>query len=69
MEIQTKVPKELKIYQIANTALYKVAFTTGGELPEELSGKWTNPKLAQESIDTYLDSQAEKFAKIALKTK
>ena len=60
--------KEIKIYQIANTSLFKVAFTDGGQLPEDLSGKWTNPKLAQDAVDKYLDKQADKFAAIAKKS-
>lgn len=46
--------KELKIYHVKNTALYKVAFTSGGELPEELSGMYTSPKFAQDAIEAYL---------------
>lgn len=60
--------KEIKIYKVANSALYKVAFTDGGELPDSLKGRWTNPKLAQDSIDTYLNEQADKFVAIAKKT-
>ncbi len=60
--------KELKIYQVANTSLFKVAFTDGGALPEDLSGMWTNAKLAQEAISKYLEEAAEKFIKIAEKT-
>ena len=52
-EYEETPKKELKIYQVTNTALYKVAFTTGGKLPKHLSGMWTTPELAQKQIDVY----------------
>jgi hypothetical protein len=52
--------KELKIYHVKNTALYKVAFTTGGELPAELQGMYTSPKFAQDAIEAYLAHKNKK---------
>lgn len=66
-QTQTSKHKELKIYQVANSSLFKVAFTDGGQLPEDLTGKWTNAKLAQDAIEIYLNEQADKFAAIAKK--
>lgn len=47
--------KKLQIMKVPNTALYRVAFSEGGELPKELQGMWTAPYTAQRSIETYLD--------------
>lgn len=46
--------KKLGIYKIANTALYKIAFTSGGELPKELQGAFTDAYQAQRAIGAYL---------------
>jgi len=60
---KTENGKELKIYHVKNTALYKVAFTSGGELPEELSGMYTSPMFAEADIKAYLARRGEKKAK------
>lgn len=62
--------KKLGIYKVANTALYTIAFTSGGELPAELSGAYTDAYQAQRAIERYLNrkemEEAEKAQKEAL---
>jgi len=53
----TEKGKDLGIYQVLNTSLYKIAFKQGGELPKELTGMYTSPRLAQETIDKYLNNR------------
>ena len=51
---ETDAGKELGIYKVANTSLYKVAFKSGGEVPKELDGMWTAPTMAAQAIERYL---------------
>lgn len=51
---KTEAGKELGIYKVANTSLYRVAFKSGGELPEKLSGMYTAPTMAAQAIESYL---------------
>ena len=53
-ELTTEAGKVLAVYKVGNSSLYKVAFTSGGQLPAELDGMWTNPVMAQKSIKAYL---------------
>jgi hypothetical protein len=52
--------KELQILRDKSTAQYKIQFTTGGELPLELSGIFTNETYAQTAVNQYLDKQESK---------
>lgn len=63
--------KKIAIHKVANSALYRVAFTSGGELPPELSGMWTDAYQAQKAITAYItkkereiDSLEESLAKV-----
>ena len=42
--------KEIKIVKIVNSSLFGLTFTSGGELPKELEGRYTSPKLAREAV-------------------
>lgn len=64
----TENGKELKIFQIKNSALYKVAFATGGELPPELDQMFTNPLIASKAIEKYLEKRKTSKAKVNGKT-
>ena len=58
--------KQLGIYHVKNTALYKVAFQSGGELPKELEGMWTDTSRAHDAAQKYLKKrwdEAEKPSK------
>lgn len=59
--------KQIAIFKVANTALYRVAFTDGGEVPEELSGMWTDPYKAQLAIKAYI-TKREAEAKVEKET-
>jgi hypothetical protein len=55
--------KELQILRDKSTAQYKIQFTTGGELPLELTGIFTNETYAQTAVNQYLDKQETKKVK------
>ena len=46
--------KELGVFKVANSSLYCIKFTSGGQLPAELDGKWTDAYQAQKTITAYL---------------
>lgn len=46
--------KQLGIYHVKNTALYKVAFQSGGELPKGLDGMYTDTSRAYDAAVKYL---------------
>jgi len=54
----TEAGKEIKVYKVEGFALYHVAFTSGGELPEVLNTRYTSIKGAENAIKTYLKSKA-----------
>lgn len=66
-ELKTAGGKDLAVFKIANTSLYRVAFTSGGQIPEPLEGAWTDPVMAQRSIVSYL--QAKESERIAAEEK
>ncbi len=49
--------KEIKLYNVENTGLYKIAFATGGELPKELQGKFTSPSQAAKFIEAFISKK------------
>lgn len=53
LEKSKPLKKELKVFVKPNTALYSVAFTSGGELPKQLQGSWNSRALAERAIDIY----------------
>lgn len=53
-ELSTNGGKTLGVYKVANTSLYRVSFTSGGQVPESLLGMWTDPVMAQKAIKGYL---------------
>lgn len=46
--------KEIGIRISGGTALYEPFFTSGGEYPEALRGRYTSPKKASEAIEKYI---------------
>jgi hypothetical protein len=50
-------------YRYSNTGLYEIYFTSGGELPDKLRGKFTDPAIAEKFIQEYVDSRELKEAK------
>jgi len=53
-ENKTKAGKKLQVVHSRGTGLYKVQFTSGGQLPDWLTGAYTSVTLAQKDIDKYL---------------
>jgi hypothetical protein len=49
--------KEIGVYKVAGTSLYCIAFKSGGEIPADLQGKWTEPRAAERAIVGYLMKQ------------
>lgn len=46
--------KQLGIYHVKNTSLYKATFQSGGEVPKELSGMYTDTNRAYEAAKKYV---------------
>lgn len=46
------LPKELVVERVPN-GLYCVVYTSGGEVPDALKGRWTSIARAQTAIDNY----------------
>jgi hypothetical protein len=55
--------KEIEIFRDKQSAQYKIQFTSGGELPEELTGIFTNELFAETAINKYLEKQETKKVK------
>lgn len=66
---QNRTPqgKQLGISQVKGTALYAVKWEEGGELPPELTGKYTNVDLAHEDITTYLKRRWDESERVEAK--
>ena len=55
--------KEIESYRCPQSAQWKIKFTSGGELPEELTGIYTTDKFAEIAINKYLEKQETKKTK------
>ena len=55
--------KEIQIQRDPRSAQYFIQFDSGGELPEELTGIFTNELFAETAINKYLEKQETKKAK------
>ena len=56
----TPAGKELEIVNLSGYNLFKIQFTSGGQLPDYMSGTYTKKEYAQKDIDTYLASKEKK---------
>ena len=52
--------RELEIRPFGTTSMRVVAWKGGGELPKDLSGLYTNDRIAQEAIDKYMSSKVSR---------
>lgn len=52
--------KEIAIINAPGTGHYKVQFTSGGELPESLSGLYTSIKEAEKEVLCYIELAKKK---------
>jgi hypothetical protein len=59
---ETPKGKKLTVYQ-DHTPYYKVQFTTGGQLPKELTGRYMDYSSAAEAIKNYLQRPKKKVVK------
>jgi hypothetical protein len=59
--------KEIQIFRDKVSAQYKLQFSSGGELPEELTGIFTNELFAETAINKYLEKQETKKVKAETK--
>jgi len=57
--------KEIELVPADNSPLLKIRFVGGGELPEELSGLYTEEVKAENDILSYLDKAKSKIKKAA----
>lgn len=53
---ETPNGKQIATFVEANSPMYRIKFTTGGELPSELQGVFTSEKFADRAIKAYLQS-------------
>jgi len=56
-ELKTDAGKILAVYKIGGTSLYNIGFTSGGQVPKELLGAWTDPVMAHRAIKVYLHNK------------
>lgn len=59
--------KEIQIQRDPKSAQYFIQFSSGGELPEELTGIFTNALFAETAISKYLEKQEIKKSKVESK--
>lgn len=55
LELVTANGKEIAIVNAPGTGHYKMQFTSGGELPENLSGLYTSYKQAEKAAVSYIN--------------
>lgn len=58
MKAVTPGGKQIELIVDSKSALYRFQFKTGGELPPELSGLFTEEKYARHALNRYLDTRA-----------
>lgn len=63
----TKGGKNIEIYTDSNSSLYRIKFTSGGELPWELGGLFTSTVFADIAIKGYLQKEEDKESRKAKK--
>ena len=66
---KTKGTKELETFIHPGTAHYKLQWSGGGELPQELSGMYTSLNLVDTAVLTYLANYKDKKEEITAKEK
>lgn len=66
---QNRTPqgKQLGIAQVKGTALYAIKWEEGGELPEKLTGRYTNVDLAHDDIHAYLKQRWDEADRVQAK--
>lgn len=59
----TPAGKEIQAKHCTKSPLFKIEFATGGELPEELTGRYTTEREVGRAISMYLAKVTEKVSK------
>lgn len=62
-EFVTPNGKEINIVRDPRNAMFKIQFASGGELPQVLSGIYTNERLAKIAVIDYIDGLPKKQVK------
>lgn len=62
-EYRSSKEKNLKIYRVKNSGLYAIKFVGGGQLPDDLSGMYTSPALAEKAIEKFLEPKPKRTTK------
>lgn len=60
LKFETPNGKEIEIYRCPVSAQYRIKFTSGGELPEQLSGLYTDSIIAQTDVLRYIEEKESK---------
>ena len=58
--ITTHNGKEIQIVRNGTTSAFKIQFGSGGELPQDLEGMFTNERSAVSAINVYLEKTKPK---------
>ena len=58
-ENKTPKGKQIEVYSDGRFGMYKIKFTSGGELPKSLDGLFSTTVLAQNAIDVYLSQKVK----------
>lgn len=60
---ETPEGKKIEVFPVEGTSLWAIRFKSGGQLPEELSGKWVKRKDAVKEMSKYLNKRSKKKRK------
>ena len=60
---KTPSGKEIGYREVGHSRYKEAAFKDGGELPEELKGNWTDPRMLEDRIQVYINRMEANFAK------
>jgi len=63
---ETHAGKEIQLVRCPKTAHIKIQFGSGGELPQDLSGLFTDERSAELAVNKYLDNTKPRKAKEAV---
>lgn len=61
---ETLLGKKIELFIDTKTALIRLKFVPGGELPEELTGLYNSERAAEKDILFYLERVKEKKTKV-----
>lgn len=62
-EYRSSKEKNLKICKVKNSGLFAIKFVGGGQLPDDLSGMFTAPALAEKAIEKHMEPKPKRTIK------